>query len=179
MTELKLTNLPTQNYKLVSEACAAEMLSRSVGTLKNWRSKGCYQLLLPAFATRDGVKYLVSDVHRFRDARPRKTHLYPRIRILLEASCPTDIQPDAKLSAKEFSVLCKVSPSSIAVWQWTRKYADVLPFSGSGLSATYSGHEILAFIDAGRKYWDTQSELRNKPYKLRHSGSSSFKQNRA
>lgn len=169
MTQHRSTNSHTQNHKLISEACAAEILSRSIGTLKNWRSKGCYQLLLPSFASRDGVKYLISDVYSFRDARPRKTHLYPRIFILLDASCPINIQPEDELSAKEFSVMCKISLSSLAVWQWTRKYADVLPFSGNGLTAIYHGSNILAFIESGRRYWDTQSNLRNKPYKWRHS----------
>lgn len=158
LNEQVIINTRTGEY--ISEAQAATMLQRTVGTLRNLRTDTRGKEFIPFYRTeKRKVFYKRSDVIAYRD-KPKQVrfeHAYPRIPVLFSEDPLPSINPSAKLNTAEAAAAFEISKASLQIWRSKRQFLSVLPFHGTGMAINYLASDLAAFILKGRAYWKARS----------------------
>ncbi|MGL4318224.1 MAG: hypothetical protein ACRCTL_16610 [Pseudomonas sp.] len=153
-------NLNTRTAEYVSEAQAAAMLQRTVGTLRNLRTDMRNKEFIPFFRSeRRKVFYKIEDVIAYRD-KPKKVrleHAYPRIPVLFNEAPLPDIDWRTKLTTTEAAVAFSISKASLQIWRSKQLFLAVLPFHGKSMAIHYLAGDLASFILNGRAYWKARS----------------------
>ncbi|MBM7059350.1 hypothetical protein JQX08_01390 [Pseudomonas sp. UL073] len=149
----------THTAEYVSEAQAAAILQRAVGTLRNLRTDVRGKEFIPFFRSeRRKVFYKRSDVMAYRDKakKVRFDHSYPRIPVLFNEDPLPAIDPTTKLNTAEVAAF-GISKASLQIWRSKHQFLDVLPSHGKGMAIHYLASDLTAFILKGRAYWKARS----------------------
>lgn len=154
----------------VSESQAAAMLSRSKGTLRNWRYNERHTQFLPFIRDEAGnVLYNVEDVNFFKILKKstRIIHVYPRTPALFSDAPIPELDPQKELSTAEAALVFGIPKASLNIWRSKGQFTDILPSHGSIFRMYYLAGDIAAFIQNGREYWKARSVERNHQYRPR------------
>lgn len=166
MASIKLFDFQMINSSFISEKEAAEIIKRSEGTLRNWRSSGRYFDSIPSYKYRNGIFYRRADIDIFSCDYRREQFSYPQIQILLDDSPIPEMDPGLQMTTPEVASIFGLSAASMAIWRSKGLYSTVLPHLGMR-QVRYASQDIKSFIINGRAYFKGLEKASGKPVKSR------------